>query len=153
MWICRLNFPQRLIFSGLRFFNEPEIWLGTPSLKSLPEDLCLGFLRPEKIHRSQSGLNPRTLGLEAITLPLDHRGRQYVCVTPLLLTYVHSFIYFLPLCYQSFLNYATICLSERCFSGIKKNRLGDSICSPNVSPKLTGWSFTSVEKLKFRPRM
>ena len=24
-WICRLNFVQRSIFSGLRFFNEPEI--------------------------------------------------------------------------------------------------------------------------------
>ena len=24
-WICRLNFAQRPIFSGLRFFNEPEI--------------------------------------------------------------------------------------------------------------------------------
>ena len=23
-WICRLNFSQRPIFSGLRFFNEPE---------------------------------------------------------------------------------------------------------------------------------
>ena len=25
MWICRLNFAQRPIFSGLRFFNKPEI--------------------------------------------------------------------------------------------------------------------------------
>ena len=24
-WICRLNFAKRLSFSGLRFFNEPEI--------------------------------------------------------------------------------------------------------------------------------
>ena len=24
-WICRFNFAQRPIFSGLRFFNEPEI--------------------------------------------------------------------------------------------------------------------------------
>ena len=34
-WICRLNFAHTPIF-----------W--TPSLKSLPEDLCSGFLRPEK---------------------------------------------------------------------------------------------------------
>ena len=34
--------------------------LGTPSLKSLPEDLCSRFLRPEKIHRHQPGLNPQT---------------------------------------------------------------------------------------------
>ena len=24
-WICRFNFAQRPVFSGLRFFNEPEI--------------------------------------------------------------------------------------------------------------------------------
>ena len=57
-WICRLN-----------------LGLGTPSLKSLSENLCSGLLRPEKIHRFQSSLNPRTLDLEASTLPRDHRGR------------------------------------------------------------------------------
>ena len=46
-----------------------------PSLKSLPEDLCSGFLRPEKIHRPQSDFNPGTLDLEESTLPRDHRGR------------------------------------------------------------------------------
>ena len=74
-WIYRLNFPQRPIFPGLRFFNVSEIWLGSPSLKFLPEDLCSGFLHPEKIHRPQPGLNPRTLDLEAKTLPRNHRGR------------------------------------------------------------------------------
>ena len=49
----------------------------TPSLKSLPEDLCSGFLCPEKIHRPQPVLNPRTLDLEASTLPRDHRGRHW----------------------------------------------------------------------------
>ena len=49
--------------------------LGTPSLKSLPEDLCSGFLCPEKIYRAQPDLNPRTLDLEAITLPRDYRDR------------------------------------------------------------------------------
>ena len=69
-WICRSNFVQRPIFSGLRFFNKPEISrLGTPSLKSLSEDLCSGFLHPEKIHWPQSGFNPRTLDFEASTLP------------------------------------------------------------------------------------
>ena len=43
-----------------------------PRLKSLPKDLCSGFLRPEKIYRPQRDLNPRTLGLEASTLPRDH---------------------------------------------------------------------------------
>ena len=77
-WICWINFAQRPIFSGLRFFNEPEISDSGPSaLKSLPDDLCSGFYRPEKIHRPQPGLNPRTLDLEASTLP---RGRhpQYI---------------------------------------------------------------------------
>ena len=74
-WICRLNSAQRPIFSGLRFFNEPEISDSGPSAQTLPEDLCSGFLRPEKIHRPQPGLNPRTLDLEASTLPRDHRGR------------------------------------------------------------------------------
>ena len=37
-----------------------------------------GFLRPEKIHRSQPDLNQRTLDLEASTLPRDHRGRPFV---------------------------------------------------------------------------
>ena len=57
--------------------------LGTLSLKSLPEDLCSGVLRPEKIHRPQLDLNPRTLDLEASTLPRDHRGRLGSMVTRL----------------------------------------------------------------------
>ena len=68
-WICRLNVAQRPIFSGL------NLRLGTHGLMSLPEDLSSGFLHPEKIHRPQSGLNPRTLDLEASKLPQDHRGR------------------------------------------------------------------------------
>ena len=36
----------------------------THGLKSLLEDLCSGFLCPEKIHRPQPGYNPRTLDLE-----------------------------------------------------------------------------------------
>ena len=65
-WICRLNFAQRLFFSGLRFFNEPDISDSGPP--------------PEKIHRPQLGLNPRTLDIEASTLPRDHRGRPRVCL-------------------------------------------------------------------------
>jgi hypothetical protein len=55
-----------------------------PSLKSLPEDLCSGFFRPEKIDRPQPDLNPRILDLEASTLTRDHWGRP---TTP----YSHSF--------------------------------------------------------------
>ena len=74
-WICRLNFAQRPIFSGLRIFTSLKSQTRAPSLKSLPEDLCSGFLFPEKIQRPQSGLNPRTLDFEASTLPRDHQGR------------------------------------------------------------------------------
>ena len=38
-WICRLNFAQRPIFSGLRFFNKPEI--SDPQLKVPPGGLVL----------------------------------------------------------------------------------------------------------------
>ena len=70
-WICRLNFAQRPIVSGLRLFNEPEI---SDSGPPAPGGLCSGFLRPEKIHRPPPDLNPRTLDLETSTLPRDHRG-------------------------------------------------------------------------------
>ena len=57
------------IFSGLRFFNEPEI-----SRRTYAQD----FYVLKKIHRPQSSLNPRTLYLEASTLPRDHRGRLII---------------------------------------------------------------------------
>ena len=62
----------------IKFCSEAHLFLGsrTPSLKSLPEDLCSGFLLPEKTHRPQPGLNPRTLELEASTLSRDHRSRH-----------------------------------------------------------------------------
>ena len=66
-----IKFCSEAYFSGLRFSNEPEI-----SDSGHPEDFCSGFLRPEKIHRSQPGWNPRILDLEASTLPLEHRGRH-----------------------------------------------------------------------------
>ena len=61
----------------LGFFNEPvksQTW--DPQLKVRPGGLVFRiFLHPEKIHRPQPGLNPRTLDLEASTVPRDHRGR------------------------------------------------------------------------------
>ena len=66
MWICRLNFAQRNIFSILEvLWRAWNIRLVTNGLKSLPEDLYSGFLRPEKIHRPQPDLNPRTADLQA----------------------------------------------------------------------------------------
>ena len=59
-WIFRLNFAKRPIFSGLRFFNEPDISDSGP----------------------QPGLNPRTFYLEAITLPRENRGRLNYTIYP-----------------------------------------------------------------------
>ena len=42
-WICRLNFAQRPIFSGSRFFNEPEISDSEPKLKVPPGGLVLSI--------------------------------------------------------------------------------------------------------------
>ena len=54
-WICRLHFAQRPIFSGFRFFNEPEISdLGPPDL-SPPGGPVLRIFMSWKIHRSQLG--------------------------------------------------------------------------------------------------
>ena len=72
-----IKFCSEAYFSGWRFFNEPEISdSGPPALKSLPKNLCLGFLRPEQIHRTQPSLNPRTLDLEASKLPQDRRDQR-----------------------------------------------------------------------------
>ena len=40
--------------------------------------MCSEFLRPEKIHRLQADLNPRTLDFEASTLSRDHRSRLII---------------------------------------------------------------------------
>ena len=39
-WICRLNFAQRPNFSGLRFFNEPEISDSGPPASSPSRRTC-----------------------------------------------------------------------------------------------------------------
>ena len=64
-WICRLNFTQRPIFSGLRFYNEPEIWDSGPSRRTCAQD----FYVLKKIHQNQPYLNPRTLDLERARYP------------------------------------------------------------------------------------
>ena len=69
-------------FYSEAYFFRLEIFLTSlksqtqdPRLKTLQEDLCSGFTRPEKIHRPQPDVNPRTSDLEASTLPRDHRDR------------------------------------------------------------------------------
>ena len=54
---------------GISSNSHPEL------NESLSEDLCSGFLRPEKMHQPQSDMNPRTLDLELCILPRDHHGR------------------------------------------------------------------------------
>ena len=75
-WMCRLNFAQRPIFSGY-FLTSLKSQTQDPQLKFPPGGLVLRVSRPEKIHRPQPGLNPRTIDLEATTLPRDHRGHHH----------------------------------------------------------------------------
>ena len=49
-----------------------------PRLNPLPDDLCSGFLHPEKIHRPQSGSNTRTLYLETSASPRDHQNLKLI---------------------------------------------------------------------------
>ena len=45
-WIWRLNFAQRAIFSGLRFFNEAEISDSEPPAQSLSRRTCTSWKNP-----------------------------------------------------------------------------------------------------------
>ena len=83
MWICRLNFAQRPIFLAWGSLTSLISQTPDPSFTSLSEDLWSGFLRPEKIHQPQSGLNLRTLDLEARTLPRDRLEVPLACIPPL----------------------------------------------------------------------
>ena len=74
-WIRQLNFALMLIFSGLRFFNEPEISDLGLQLKVPPGGLVLGIFTTWKNLSTSAGLNLRTLDFEASMLPRDHRGR------------------------------------------------------------------------------
>ena len=59
-WICRLNFAQMPIFSGLRFFNESEI--SESQLKVPPEGLVLRIFTSWKNPLISAGFKPATLG-------------------------------------------------------------------------------------------
>ena len=64
-----IKFTSEVDVFRLEVLNEPEISdSGPPCLKSLPEYLCSGF------HRPQPDLKPRTVYLEASTLPRHHWG-------------------------------------------------------------------------------
>ena len=53
--------------------RQKILGLGAHTLKSLPEDLCLELLRPEKNPEISAGLTPTNLSLEESKLP---RGPQ-----------------------------------------------------------------------------
>ena len=61
-WICRLNFAQRPIFSGLRFFNELEISDSGPQLKVPTEGLVLRIFTSWKNPCTSAGIEPANLG-------------------------------------------------------------------------------------------
>ena len=61
-WICRLNFAQRPIFSGLRFFNEPESQTRDPQLKVLPGGLVIKIFTFWKNPSTSVGFESTNLG-------------------------------------------------------------------------------------------
>ena len=67
---------SEVYFSGLKFFNEPEISdSGSMALSPSWRTCVLRIFTFWKIHRPQLGLNPQTLNFEASMLHWDHRGR------------------------------------------------------------------------------
>ena len=61
-WICRLNFAQKSIFSGLRFFNKPEISTRDPQLEVSPGGLVLRIFISWKNPLTSVGFEPANLG-------------------------------------------------------------------------------------------
>jgi hypothetical protein len=66
--------------------------MGPTALLPLRRKSCYGFLSPLRIYRPRTGLNPRTLGPVASTLPLDHRGRLTLSLSTH--TYIYIYIYY-----------------------------------------------------------
>ena len=62
-WICRLNFAQRPISSGLRFFNEPEI--SDCQLKVTPGGLVLRIFMSWKNPSTSARFEPTNLGSQS----------------------------------------------------------------------------------------
>ena len=61
--ICRLNFfAQRPIFSGLKFFNKPEISYSGPPLKVPPGGPVLRIFTSLKNLSTSAGFEPANLG-------------------------------------------------------------------------------------------
>ena len=61
-WICRLNFAERPIFSGFRFFNEPEISDLGPQVKVPAGGLLLRIFTSWKNPSTSIGFEPANLG-------------------------------------------------------------------------------------------
>jgi hypothetical protein len=61
-WICQLNFAQRPIFSGLRFFNEPEISDSGCPAESPSRRTCSQDFYVLKNPSTSAGFEPANLG-------------------------------------------------------------------------------------------
>ena len=61
-WICRLNFAQTPIFSGLRFFNDLKSQTRDPQLKVPPGGLELRIFTSWKNPSTSAGFQPANLG-------------------------------------------------------------------------------------------
>ena len=61
-WICQLNFAQRPIFLGLRFFNKPEISDSGPQLIVPPGGLVLRIFTSWKNPSTSAGFERANLG-------------------------------------------------------------------------------------------
>ena len=88
-WICWLNFAQRHFFSGLRFFNEPEISDSGVQLKIPPGGLVLRIFTSWKNPSTSVGFEPVNLGSWACypeTIEVDRDGYALQYNTHLLQT-------------------------------------------------------------------
>jgi hypothetical protein len=75
--------PKWRLPRHLGIFYMPHIYdMGPTALLPLRRKACWGFFLPLKIRRLRPCLNPRTWVLKASTLPLDHRSRSFLIITP-----------------------------------------------------------------------
>ena len=74
-WTCRLNFAQRPIFSGLRFFNEPEISDSGPPALTPSRRTCAQDFYVLKKSIDFSRVRTREPWISRWAVPRDHQGR------------------------------------------------------------------------------
>ena len=88
-WICRLNFAQRPIFPGLRFFNEPEISDSGPPAQSPSGGLALRIFTSWKNPSTSAGFKLANLIFQGEQIiPRSPRPTTYT-----LYIYIYIYIY------------------------------------------------------------